>query len=119
MKWKWKYCGTDNSLYHKRIKGIVEAREKRKNIHKSPEEEELGKGNLFATGLVAGGAVAGVLIAFISGSDGGKKFLDSVNTEHGLMSSLGENGYFILGVLFFAIMAGILYKIAVGQKKGI
>jgi len=101
------------------IKGIVEAREKRKNIHKSPEEEELGKGNLFATGLVAGGAVAGVIIAFISGSDGGKKFLDSVNTEHGLMSSLGENGYYILGVLFFAVMSGILYKIAVGQKKGI
>lgn len=101
------------------IKGIVETREKKKNIQKSPEEEELGKGNLFATGLVAGGAVAGVLIAFISGSDGGKKFLDSVNTEHGLVRSLGEHGYFILGVLFFALMAGILYRAAISQKKGI
>lgn len=101
------------------IKGIVEAREKKKNIQKSPEEEELGKGNLFATGLVAGGAVAGVLIAFVSGSDGGKKFLDSVNTEHGLVKSLGQNGYFILGVLFFAFMSVILYRTAISQKKKI
>src|SRR5688572_29392879 len=40
------------------IKGLVDRREKKKNIVKTPEEEELGKGNLFATGLVAGGAVA-------------------------------------------------------------
>ena len=37
------------------IRGIVEWRSKRKNIQVSPEEEDLGKGNLFATGLVAGG----------------------------------------------------------------
>jgi OPT family oligopeptide transporter len=98
------------------IKGLVEAREKKKNIHKSPEEEELGKGNLFATGLVAGGAVAGVIIAFISGSAGGKKFLDSVNAEHGLTNSLGEKGYFLLGVLFFAVMAFMLYRIATNKK---
>ena len=37
------------------IRGIVEWRQRRKNIIISPEEEDLGKGNLFATGLVAGG----------------------------------------------------------------
>ncbi|MET0466502.1 MAG: oligopeptide transporter, OPT family [Chitinophagaceae bacterium] len=99
------------------IKGLVDSREKKKNIHKSPEEEELGKGNLFATGLVAGGAVAGVIIAFVSGSDGGKKFLDAINTEHGLMSSLGENGYYLLGVLFFAAMSFILYRVATQKDK--
>lgn len=98
------------------IKGLVDSREKKKNIHKSPEEEELGRGNLFATGLVAGGAVAGVIIAFVSGSDGGKKLLDSINAEHGLMSSLGENGYYLLGVLFFALMSFMLYRIATNQK---
>lgn len=99
------------------IKGLVDSREKKKNIHKSPEEEELGKGNLFATGLVAGGAVAGVIIAFVSGSDGGKKFLDAINTEHGLMGSLGENGYYLLGVLFFAAMSFILYRVATQKDK--
>jgi len=99
------------------IKGIVEWKEKRRNIQKKPEEEELGKGNLFATGLVAGGAVAGVIIAFVSGSAGGAKFLNIVNTEHGLVKTLGENGYFLLGVLFFALMAFILYRIATGKKE--
>ena len=99
------------------IKGLVDSREKKKNIHKSPEEEELGKGNLFATGLVAGGAVAGVIIAFVSGSYGGQKFLNAVSTEHGLTNSLGENGYYLLGVLFFAAMSFILYRVATQKDK--
>lgn len=99
------------------IKGIVEMREKKQNIHKSPEEEELGKGNLFATGLVAGGAVAGVIIAFISGSAGGNRFLENVSMEHGLVNALTEGGYFLLGVLFFALMAFILYRVASNKKK--
>jgi OPT family oligopeptide transporter len=99
------------------IKGLVDRREKKMNINKTPEEDELGKGSLFATGLVAGGAVAGVIIAFVSGSSGGEKFLNNVNTEHSLTQGLGQNGYFALGVLFFAAMAFILYKIATSKKK--
>ena len=94
------------------IRGIVEAKQKKANVQLSAEEEELGKGNLFATGLVAGGAVAGVVIAFIAGSSGGEKFLAAVSQEHNLVQLLSENGYFILGTLFFATMAGILYKVA-------
>jgi uncharacterized oligopeptide transporter (OPT) family protein len=99
------------------IKGLVDRREKKKNIQKTPEEDELGKGSLFATGLVAGGAVAGVIIAFVSGSSGGEKFLGNVNMEGKLTGGLGENGYYALGVLFFAIMAFILYRIATSKKK--
>lgn len=99
------------------IKGLVDRREKKMNIHKTPEEDELGKGSLFATGLVAGGAVAGVIIAFVSGSSGGERFLTSVNIEGKLTGGLGENGYYALGVLFFAVMAFILYRIATGKKK--
>ncbi len=97
------------------IRGLVEWKKKKENIQESPEEEELGKGNLFATGLVAGGAVAGVIIAFVSGSDGGAKFLDSINTEHSLVGALSEQGYYILGVIAFAAMGFILYKI--GRQK--
>lgn len=92
------------------IRGIVEWKQKKDNVSVSPEEEELSKGSLFATGLVAGGAVAGVLIAFVSGSAGGEKFLNNVSMEHSLTTSLGDNGYFALGVLFFALMGWILYK---------
>jgi OPT family oligopeptide transporter len=82
----------------------------------SAEEEELSKGNLFATGLVAGGAVAGVIIAFISGSSGGEKFLAGINLEHGIVASITEGGYFLLGVAFFALMAFMLYRAATNKK---
>jgi OPT family oligopeptide transporter len=100
------------------VKAIVDRREKKLNIHKTPEEEELGKGNLFATGLVAGGALAGVIIAFIGASSGGEKFLANVSMEHSLSGAngLGESGYFLLGTLFFVALAFILYRIATSKK---
>ncbi len=97
------------------IKGLVDIRKKKENTETKPEEEELGKGSLFATGLVAGGAVAGVVIAFVSGSDGGDKFLKKISMEESLSSGLSTNGYYLLGVLFFAIMGWMLYRTA--KKK--
>jgi OPT family oligopeptide transporter len=101
------------------IRGIVDWRQKKKNIHVSPEEEDLGKGNLFATGLVAGGALAGVLVAILSSIGSVNKQLATVNAEHALSSPgfLGVEGYKWLGVLFFAIMGFALYKIAMGKKQ--
>ncbi|MCA6438412.1 MAG: OPT/YSL family transporter [Chitinophagaceae bacterium] len=93
------------------IRGIVDAKKKKENTVISAEEEELGKGNLFATGLVAGGAVAGVIIAFISGSAGGEKFLAAVSAEGSLVRSLSEGGYFVLGTAFFALMGVMLYRV--------
>ncbi|MBW0177136.1 OPT/YSL family transporter [Sediminibacterium sp.] len=94
------------------IRGIVEGRQKKDKKEMSAEEEELSKGSLFATGLVAGGAVAGVVIAFITGTSGGEKFLQDISMEHGLVNTLSENGYFLLGTLFFALMGFILYRVA-------
>lgn len=94
------------------IRGIVEGRQKKDKKEVSAEEEELSKGSLFATGLVAGGAVAGVVIAFITGTSGGEKFLQNISMEHGLVNVLSENGYFLLGTLFFALMGFILYRVA-------
>ncbi|MFY7900512.1 MAG: OPT family oligopeptide transporter [Chitinophagaceae bacterium] len=88
-----------------------------KNKTTSAEEEELGKGNLFATGLVAGGAVAGVIIAFMSGTSGGEKLLNAVNFEHGIINAFGENGYFFLGTLFFAAMGYVLYRIGITKNE--
>ena len=96
------------------IKGLTD-RAQRKNATLVTQEEELGKGNLLATGLVAGGAVAGVIIAFISGADSGERFLRSVDHEHFLTEHLSQGGYYFLGVLFFAGMGWILYN--TGRKK--
>ncbi len=94
------------------IKGLVDRKKKKENISTSPEEDELGKGSLFATGLVAGGAVAGVVIAFIVGSDSGEKLLNAISLEGAISSGIGTNMYYLLGVLFFAAMGWILYKTA-------
>jgi putative OPT family oligopeptide transporter len=94
------------------IRGIVEMKQKKEGEAKTAEEDELGKGNLFATGLVAGGAVAGVVIAFIAGSDSGDKFLRNISMEHSMVEFLSKGGYFILGACFFAAMGTILYRVA-------
>ena len=81
------------------------------------EEEDLGKGNLFATGLVAGGALAGVLVALLSSIDSVSSQLGGWSAEHGLSESLGAEGYKWVGVIFFAMMALLLYRIAMQPNK--
>lgn len=95
------------------IRGIVDWRKKRSGA--TAEEEDLSKGNLFATGLVAGGALAGVIIAYLMAFNGSRSALENISMEHGLMNSLSQDGYFFLGVLFFAIMGYTLYR--VGMKR--
>lgn len=95
------------------IRGIVDWQQKKKGVQVAPEEEDLGKGNLFATGLVAGGAIAGVIVAFLSANDTIARGLVKVSFEHGISTLLGGAlGFEILGVLFFAALAGMLYKVA-------
>jgi uncharacterized oligopeptide transporter (OPT) family protein len=95
------------------IRGLVESKQKKENRVAAAEDEELGKGNLFATGLVAGGAVAGVIIAFVSGSAGGEQFLKAISMEEGLVHALSEGGYFLLGTALFVTMGTILYRVAI------
>ena len=81
----------------------------------APEDEELGKGSLFATGLVAGGALAGVVVAMLQATDGTAAAMNSISLEHAVTGMVGEGGYQILGVLFFAALAWALVRIA-GRK---
>jgi OPT family oligopeptide transporter len=95
------------------IRGVADMVAKKKGEVKSEEEEDLGKGNLFATGLVAGGAIAGVLVAFLLASDPINQFLQKINAEHGLVEALGgQTAYNLLGVGFFAAMCVVLYRVA-------
>ncbi len=92
------------------IKGIVDWRAKKKN--EKEEDSELGKGSLFATGLVAGGALAGVIVALLTVDEGIAAQIAQFSAEHGITSAFGTGGYHLLGVLCFAAMGFILYRIA-------
>ncbi len=92
----------------------------------SEAEDELGKGNLFATGLVAGGALAGVVIALLSVNEDVATYLKAWSAEAGLSSALsglvqslgvaeanaGHVGYQLFGVLCFAFMGSVLFTFA-------
>lgn len=81
------------------------------------EDDELGSGSLFATGLVAGGALAGVVVALISIPEDMFKLLQSISMEHSLTQALGADGYQLLGVAFFVFMAATLYYVATRPAK--
>jgi len=92
------------------IKGLADWMAHRKG--EKVEESELGPGNLFATGLVAGGALAGVLVAILSVDDDVNKAIGGLSVEHALVGELGAGGYQVLGVICFAIMGFVLYRIS-------
>jgi putative OPT family oligopeptide transporter len=96
------------------VKWVIERRNKTK------EESELGPGALFSSGLIAGGALTGIVIAILIGTSVGKtpdgkdiSLMSRVNT--GLADSLGSTGD-LLGLIAFAVLALILYSFA-RQKK--
>ena len=99
------------------IKGIINWREKQKA--KSVEEEEIAPGNLFATGLVAGGAIAGVIVAILMVIPAVRDNLSKVNIEPIFTTWFGEGGYQILGVLFFLFMGYVLYNIGIKKQDKI
>ena len=95
------------------IKKFVEFTAKRRG--EKSEDDELGSGSLFATGLVAGGALSGVIIALLSIPEPIYAFLQKISLEHTLTQMLGAGGYQIAGVLFFALMGFTLYRIATSK----
>ena len=91
------------------IKGVVDWNNKRKKVQLTQEEEELSKGSLMATGLVAGGALFGVVAAFLSVNDDISKWI--ANNGAKMADTMGGM-YDLVGVLFFAAMGFILYRVA-------
>lgn len=87
------------------VKGFIDWKRKEKVA-----ESDLSRGNLFATGLVAGGAIFGVIAAVLNVFY--SSTMDKLNVEHGLTSALGAGGYNLLGTLFFLGMLLLLYRTA-------
>jgi putative OPT family oligopeptide transporter len=95
------------------VKALVDWQAKRTGTVE--EDADLGKGNLFATGLVAGGALAGVAVALLSVNESVYNGLTALTLEPALAGALGEGGYMLLGALTFAGLAILLYRI--GTKR--
>jgi putative OPT family oligopeptide transporter len=77
-------------------------------------DEELGPGNLFSTGLVAGGALAGVIYAMLAAKmDEG---LEKLSARASIGSAIGDGGYQLLGVGFFVVMGVVLFRIATRKQ---
>jgi putative OPT family oligopeptide transporter len=91
------------------LKGYIDWRAERKK--EQLEDGDLSKGNLFATGLIAGGALSGVIVAVLAVFF--YEALDSISVEHSLTKLLGDGGYQLLGALCFVAMGAILYRNAV------
>jgi OPT family oligopeptide transporter len=94
------------------LKGFIDWRAERKGQKK--EDDELGKGSLFATGLIAGGALTGVIVAILAVYQ--QDLLDAMNVEHSLVSGLGQSGYMILGTAMFIGMMVMLYRLATKKE---
>jgi len=91
------------------VKGYVDWRAERKK-EKAPDDD-LSRGSLFATGLIAGGAITGVIVAILSVV--APDFMGSMNLEHALSGALGDGMYQLAGTGFFIAMTLMLYRLAI------
>jgi hypothetical protein len=77
------------------------------------EETEIGSGTLFSSGLIAGGAITGVLFAMLVGAG----LIAPLQRVGDLVPALHQNTLLgnVAAALLFAILAVILARVA--QKK--
>ena len=92
----------------------------------APEDEELGKGSLFATGLVAGGALAGVLIAMLTVNyssiisneflkntlNAMSNFTNNLNLQSSILQYINQENYYLIGTFAFILMGATLWRVA-------
>ena len=90
------------------IKGGADFMRRRRG--EGAEDAELGKGSLFATGLVAGGALFGVIVAIAT--VWAPAFMKSLRMDEALIGMLGDGGFQLLGAALFLFMGGVLYRVA-------
>jgi putative OPT family oligopeptide transporter len=99
------------------IRGVADRVRQRRGQAVRDEGEDLEKGNLFATGLVAGGALMGVIFAFLKIPDKVVAFLQRLSLEDLMVKGLGETGFYLLGIAFFAVMGIVLYRAGTSKEK--
>lgn len=91
------------------------------NFNKKKEDAEIGPGALFSSGLIAGGALTGILVAIFMGTNLGNdtsgnpvSLMSKINTGWG--NSMGAAGD-IIGLVAFLVLSLWLLKMAIEPKK--
>jgi putative OPT family oligopeptide transporter len=93
------------------VRWLVERR--MRSEQRSLAETESGAGVLFSSGLIAGGAIAGILVAAIAGAKGSADWLaETVGLAHKLGAVATSN---LVALVLFALLGALLYR--VGLRK--
>jgi putative OPT family oligopeptide transporter len=90
------------------VKGLVDALAARRGG--PAEDAELGAGSLMATGLVAGGALTGVVVALLNVNDVVHDAIGKLDVGPIIEGAIGRGGYQLLGVAAFAGLAVLLFR---------
>jgi putative OPT family oligopeptide transporter len=99
------------------IRGLVDKVKAKQHTQLKDGEEDLQTGNLFATGLVAGGSLMGVIFAFLSVNEAIANSMEKISLQGWLIKILSENGYYLLGAFLFGLMGWMLYKTAMKKAE--
>jgi putative OPT family oligopeptide transporter len=90
-------------------------------INKKKEDAEIGPGALFSSGLIAGGALTGILVAIFMGINIGNdasgnpvSLMSKINTGWG--NAMGSTGD-IIGLVAFLVLSLLLLRMAIESKK--
>jgi len=90
-------------------------------FNKKKEDAEIGPGALFSSGLIAGGALTGILVAIFMGTNIGNdasgnpvSLMSKINTGWG--NSMGATGD-IIGLVAFLVLSLLLLRMAIESKK--
>jgi OPT family oligopeptide transporter len=94
------------------IKGVIDWRATRKKI--AVDDGDLSRGGLFATGLIAGGALTGVFVAILAVLT--PDAIGKLNIEPWMHDLFGGSGYQLLAVLAFAAMCTWLFRTATRRE---
>jgi putative OPT family oligopeptide transporter len=99
------------------VKWFVDRKKNRKE-----EESEVGPGALFSSGLIAGGALTGILIAVLLGIVVGQEEGRDISLLSVLNTGIAERtGPYadLISIAAFAVLGFILYRFAMGRKDRI
>jgi putative OPT family oligopeptide transporter len=83
-------------------------------LGKRKEEGDVGPGMLYATGLVAGGSLAGIAIALLIGFGG--KLATTLNIGGGYFEKMGVAGD-LIGFGFFGLLSALLLRQALAKAE--
>lgn len=96
------------------VKAFAERRAGAEKVPTDPHKEDVGPGMLYATGLVAGGSLAGIAVAVLVGFGG--KVRDLLFVGRHFEEDLGAAGDGI-ALVAFAVLAGLLFHQARQTQK--